>query len=96
MDEVERAQKVLARERAEVLAALGAARDEARQMAERRRAWKAEVNDLINRGRAAGLLVKEMAEALGVTRQWAAQLTPGVVIEKARRRQGGPGAEGRR
>lgn len=85
MDEINKAREVLSRERKAVLSGLRAARKRAERMAEERKGWKAEVHDLINRGRACGLRVNEMAEALGVSRQWATQLmTPESVVERAR------------
>jgi hypothetical protein len=78
MDEVEKARQVLAKERRAVLTRLQAAAADAASEAERaaawRRAWRRDVHRLLNRGQSAGVSVTEMAEALGVSRQWAAHL----------------------
>jgi hypothetical protein len=89
VDEVEKAQEVLAQEREAVLASLRAARETARRLAHERRTWKAEVQELVARGRAAGVRVNDMADALGVSRQWATQLLSSeVVVDRLRRGQG--------
>ena len=78
MTPVERARQVLAKERRAVLSRLDAAAAEAAREADRaaawRRTWRKEVHRLLNRGQAAGVSVAEMAEALGVSRQWATHL----------------------
>ena len=47
---------------------------EAREAAERHKAWKARVDELLERGRVAGVTVIEMARALGLSRQWTSHL----------------------
>lgn len=78
MSEIEKAQRVLAKERRAVLRALavasGGAAREAKRAAAWKRAWQVHVHRLLNRGQAAGVSVAEMAEALGVSRQWADHL----------------------
>ena len=73
-DEVQRAQELLARERADVLAALEAARAEGARIAEEQSRWREEAAALLDRGGAAGLSVTEMAKALGLSRQWTTHL----------------------
>lgn len=78
MDDVERARKVLADEQSAVLAGLveaaAAQRDEVERAAARQRQWRAQVSELLERGKAAGVPVTRMAEALGVSRQWTTHL----------------------
>jgi hypothetical protein len=70
MSELERAKQVLESERAAVLAGLGEERAAAERAAEEQRRWRADVQALLERGRAVGLSVAEMADALGISRQW--------------------------
>jgi DNA invertase Pin-like site-specific DNA recombinase len=69
-DQVRQARELLARERADVLAALAAAREDGRRLADAQKAWRDDAANLIARGDAAGLSVTEMAKALGLSRQW--------------------------
>jgi hypothetical protein len=73
-DEIRKAREVLEQERAEVLAALGAARASAQKIAHEQSAWREAVTTLLERGDAAGLSVTEMAKALGLSRQWTSHL----------------------
>ena len=70
MDELERAKQVLNAEREAVLAGLAEQRAAAERAAEEQRRWRAEVEALLERGRAVGVSVADMANALGVSRQW--------------------------
>jgi hypothetical protein len=70
MNDVEQARQVLEDERNAVLAGLADERAAAERAAEEQRRWRAEVESLLERGRAAGLSVAEMADALGISRQW--------------------------
>jgi hypothetical protein len=74
MDEVERAQQVLAAEREAVLRKLREERAEAESAAAAQRAWGERVQALLERGRVAGVSIIDMAEALGVSRQWTSHL----------------------
>jgi len=73
-DKVREARDLLERERADVIAALGAARAEAQQIAELQKKWRTAAAFLLERGDAAGLSVTEMAKALGLSRQWTTHL----------------------
>jgi hypothetical protein len=70
MSEVEQAMQVLQAERDAVLAGLGEERAAAERAAEEQRRWRADVQALLERGRAVGLSVADMADALGISRQW--------------------------
>src|SRR6516165_467597 len=70
MSEVEQAMQVLQAERDAVLAGLGEERAAAERAAEEQRRWRADAQALLERGRAVGLSVAEMADALGISRQW--------------------------
>ena len=70
MDDVERAQEVLAREREAVAAELARQRAIAARLADDQRRWRSDVEQLLARGRGAGMRVAAMADALGVSRQW--------------------------
>jgi len=70
MSDVEQAKQVLETERKAVLAGLAGERTAAERAAEEQRRWRAEVGSLLERGRAVGLSVAEMADALGISRQW--------------------------
>ena len=61
-------------DRDEILRRLGDARDDARRIAEQQRAWRAQVGELVELGRAAGLSVEEMADALGLSKSWTERL----------------------
>ena len=74
MSEVEKARELLERERHQVLAALGEAGKEARKLSERQKEWRAEVSLMLERGRAAGVSITEMAKTLGLSRQWTTYL----------------------
>jgi uncharacterized membrane protein len=84
-DEVEKAREVLARERAEVLDALRAARAEGARIADEQGRWRAHAAELLDRGGAAGLTVTEMAKALGLSRQWTTHLRAQAEKEALRR-----------
>ena len=75
MSELEQAKQVLESEQAAVLAGLAEERVAAEQAAEEQRRWRADVEALLERGRAVGLSVAEMADALGISRQWTNHLT---------------------
>jgi antitoxin component HigA of HigAB toxin-antitoxin module len=70
MTEIEQAKQVLDTERQAVLAGLAEERAAAERAAEEQRRWRAEVEALLERGRAVGLSIADMADALGVSRQW--------------------------
>jgi hypothetical protein len=67
--------QVIAAERQAVLAGLAEERAAGERAAEEQRRWRAEVEALLERGRSVGLSVAEMADALGVSRQWTNHLT---------------------
>jgi len=73
-NDIRKARELLERERADVLAALGAARASAQKIADEQKAWREAVATLLERGDAAGLSVTEMAKALGLSRQWTSHL----------------------
>jgi site-specific recombinase XerC len=85
-DEVAQAIEVLRREREAVLSGLGAERAAADWAAEEQRRWRADVQALLERGRAVGLSVAEMAEALGISRQWTNHLAKQTVDREVRKR----------
>jgi hypothetical protein len=70
MNDVERAKEVLIGEREAVRAGLAEQRAAAERAAEEQRRWRADVEALLERGRAVGMSVAEMANALGISRQW--------------------------
>jgi transposase len=74
VNEVERARELLEAEQKAVLAILGVAGKEAREAARRQKVWRNTVSDQLERGRAAGVSVTEMANALGLSRQWTSHL----------------------
>jgi hypothetical protein len=74
VSEIERAQELLRAERDAVLAGLTEAGEEAREAARRQKAWRASVTALLERGRGAGVSVTDMANALGLSRQWTSHL----------------------
>jgi hypothetical protein len=73
-EKIREARELLTRERDDVLAALTAARAEAKAIAERQSAWRDTAGTLLERGAAAGLSVAKMARALGLSRQWTTHL----------------------
>jgi len=81
-DEIRHARELLAHERADVLAALAAARGEAQKIAAGQQAWRDAVGLLLERADAAGVSVNEMANALGLSRQWTSHLR-----DEAKRRE---------
>jgi hypothetical protein len=86
MSEIERAKNVIGVEREAVIAGLASEREAAERAAEEQRRWRREVEALLERGRAVGLSVAEMAEALGISRQWTNHLTKTVVEKQVRER----------
>lgn len=72
--EIERAREVLAGEREAVLRELREERAEAERAAAVQRDWRKRVGLLLERGRLVALPVADMAEALGVSRQWTSHL----------------------
>ena len=77
---------LLEREREAVLAALAGERAAAERAAEEQRRWRAEVQTLLERGREVGLPVAEMADALGISRQWTNHLAKQAVNREMRKR----------
>ena len=61
-------------DRDEILHRLADAREDARRLAEQQRAWRKQVGELVEVGRAAGLTVEEMADALGLSKSWTERL----------------------
>jgi hypothetical protein len=86
MSDVERARQVFEEERAAVLAALTNERAAAERAAEEQRRWRSDVEALLERGRAVGLSVADMAEALGISRQWTNHLARHAVDKEVRKR----------
>ena len=86
VEEVRRAKEVLEAEREAVLAGLVGERAAAELAADEQRRWRAEVQSLLERGRAVGLSVAEMAEALGISRQWTNHLAKQAVDREIRKR----------
>jgi hypothetical protein len=84
--EIRRAKEVLESEQAAVLKGLAEERAAAERAAEEQRRWRAEVQTLLERGRAVGLSVAEMAEALGISRQWTNHLAKQTVSREMRKR----------
>ena len=84
--EVEKAMQVMSAEREAVLAGLAGERAAAERAAEEQRRWRTEVQSLLERGRAAGLSVAEMAEALGISRQWTNHLAKRAVDREVSKR----------
>jgi hypothetical protein len=85
-EEVRRAMEVLEAEQQAVLAGLAEERAAAERAAEEQRRWRADVQALLERGRAVSLSVAEMAEALGVSRQWTNHLAKETVTREVRKR----------
>jgi len=86
MSEIEQAKHVLEAEREAVLAALAGERAAAERAAEEQRRWRADVQALLERGRAVGLSVADMADALGISRQWTNHLAKQAVDREIRKR----------
>ena len=86
MSDVEQAKQVIETERAAVLAGLESERAAAERAAEEQRRWRADVEALLERGRAVGLSVADMAEALGISRQWTNHLAKQTVSREMRKR----------
>jgi hypothetical protein len=86
MSDVEEAKQVIETERAAVLAGLATEKAAAERAAEEQRRWRADVQALLERGRAVGLSVADMAEALGVSRQWTNHLAKATVDKEVRKR----------
>ena len=74
MTDVERAKIVLENERKAVLKGLREQKRRAARLAEEQRLWRSEVEKLLDRGKAVGVPVVKMADALGVSRQWTSHL----------------------
>jgi transcriptional regulator with XRE-family HTH domain len=72
-------------DRDDILRRLTDARGDARRIADQQRAWRAQVGELVELGRAAGLTVDEMAEALGLSKSWTERLR-----RRVRMRPSGP------
>ena len=85
-DELRRAKELLEEEQATVRAGLAAERAAAERAAEEQRRWRADVQGLLERGRAVGLSVADMAEALGISRQWTNHLAKHAVDREVRKR----------
>ena len=86
MSDVEQAKQVIETERAAVLAGLESERAAAERAGEEQRRWRADVEALLERGRAVGLSVADMAEALGISRQWTNHLAKQTVSREMRKR----------
>jgi len=86
MGDVEQAKQVIETERAAVLAGLESERAAAERAGEEQRRWRADVEALLERGRAVGLSVADMAEALGISRQWTNHLAKQTVSREMRKR----------
>jgi len=86
VSEIEQAKHVLETERDAVLAALAHERAAAERAAEEQRRWRADVQALLERGRDVGLSVAEMADALGISRQWTNHLAKQAVDKEIRKR----------
>jgi hypothetical protein len=86
MSDVDQALEVIQAEQSAVLAGLREERAAAERAAEEQRRWRADVQALLERGRAAGLSVAEMAEALGISRQWTNHLAKQAVGKEIRKR----------
>jgi hypothetical protein len=86
VSDVEQAKQVIETERAAVIAGLAGERAAAERAAEEQRRWRADVQALLERGRAVGLSVADMAEALGISRQWTNHLAKQTVSREMRKR----------
>ena len=78
--------EVMNAEREAVLAGLARERAAAERAAEEQRRWRTEVQSLLERGRAVGLSVTDMAEALGISRQWTNHLAKRAVDREVSKR----------
>ena len=85
-EELRRAVEVIHAEQQAVLAGLGEERAAAERAAEEQRRWRTDVQALLERGRAVGLSVADMAEALGISRQWTNHLTKRAVGKEVHKR----------
>jgi hypothetical protein len=85
--------QVMSAERAAVLSGLAEERAAAERAAEEQRRWRTEVQSLLERGRAAGLSVADMAEALGISRQWTNHLAKKAVDREVSKRAASLGFE---
>jgi len=85
-DGVARARQVLEAEREAVLGGLAEERAAAGRAAEEHRRWRADVEALLGRGRSVGLSVADMADALGISRQWTNHLAKRAVNSELERR----------
>jgi hypothetical protein len=70
-------------DRDDILRRLADAREDARRIADRQRAWRTQVGELVELGRAAGLSVDEMADALGLSKSWTERLRRRVRLRPA-------------
>ena len=61
-------------DRDDILRRLADARADARRIAEQQVAWRRQVGELVELGRAAGLTVDEMADVLGLSKSWTERL----------------------
>src|SRR5262249_34768278 len=86
MSDVDSALEVIQAEQEAVLAGLAEERAAAERAAEEQRRWRADVEALLERGRAVGLSVAEMAEALGISRQWTNHLANRAVDKEVKKR----------
>jgi hypothetical protein len=85
-EDVQTAIALIETERCAVLGALAEQRAAAERAAEEQRRWRAEVEALLERGRAVGLSVADMAKALGISRQWTNHLAKRTVHEEVKKR----------
>ena len=92
-DGVARARQVLEAEREAVLGGLAEERAAAGRAAEEHRRWRADVEALLGRGRSVGLSVADMADALGISRQWTNHLAKKAVDREVSKRAASLGFE---
>ena len=85
-EQVDKALDVILAEREAVLAGLSEERAAAERAAAEQRRWRANVEALLERGQAVHLPVAEMAEALGVSRQWTNHLARQAVDKEIEKR----------
>jgi hypothetical protein len=85
-EHVDKALDVILAEREAVLAGLAEERASAERAAAEQQRWRASVEALLERGRAVHLPIAEMAEALGVSRQWTNHLAKATVDKEVRKR----------
>jgi hypothetical protein len=86
MSDVDDAVEVIRAERAAVRGGLAEERAAAERAAAEQRRWRESVEALLERGRAVGLPVAEMAEALGISRQWTNHLAKQAVTREVTKR----------